>query len=229
MSTPNPSTVKSKPVKPYYVPALEKGLDILEALATAPSPLSQVDLARKLNRSSAEIFRMLLCLEQRAYVRRDESSGKYTPTLRLFALAYAHTPIETLLNSARSPMKKLSRSIRENCHLSIIDDTKLIIVAKEDSPEKVRLSVKVGAEFNPKTSTSGKLLLSDTDDTATARDEPIIGGNVAVARLGSKNAIVHAALAVTWLRDRKGAKSQDEVVAALHEAAKSINKSLGLL
>ena len=32
----------------YAVPALEKGLDLLEALAAQPEPLSQSDLARAL-------------------------------------------------------------------------------------------------------------------------------------------------------------------------------------
>jgi DNA-binding IclR family transcriptional regulator len=223
-----PSAPKTKPQKPYSVPALEKGLDILEALATAPAPLSQVDLARNLDRSSAEIFRMLLCLEQRAYVRRDEISGQYSPTLRLFKLAHSHTPVEILLNAAREPMKKLSKTIRENCHLSVIDDNKLLIIAKEDSPEKVRLSVKVGAEFNLKDSSSGRLLKSNSTDTVTASDESIIGADVAVARIGAKDGIVHAALAVSWLRDRKGAKEQPEVLAALCKTAETINTSLGI-
>ena len=46
-------------MRTYAVPALEKGLDLFEALAGQPEPRSQSDLARALGRSPSEIFRML--------------------------------------------------------------------------------------------------------------------------------------------------------------------------
>ena len=54
----------------YPVPALEKGLDILEELADASTPLSLTQLANNLGRSSNEIFRMVSVLEKRRYIRR---------------------------------------------------------------------------------------------------------------------------------------------------------------
>ena len=92
----------------YSVPALEKGLDILEALAASPVPLSLAELARDLNRGSAEIFRMLVCLERRCYLRRDRVSGKYSPTLRLFEIAHAHSPLKVLLDVAAEPMRNVT-------------------------------------------------------------------------------------------------------------------------
>ena len=68
----------------YPVPALEKGLDIVETLAAAAVPQSLAELADALDRSSSELFRMLNCLERRGYVKRDGSSGKYALTLRLY-------------------------------------------------------------------------------------------------------------------------------------------------
>lgn len=212
----------------YSVPALEKGLDILEALAASPVPLSLAELARDLDRGSAEIFRMLVCLERRSYLRRDAVSGKYAPTLRLFELAHAHSPLKTLLEVAAGPMREVTLKLRESCHLSVIERGKLLVIAREDSPESVRLAIEVGGCFEPKRTASGRLLLSAAGTTLTARDETIEGVDDAVVRIGSPDGAVHAALAVSWLRSRRGAKKPKDVLSALKTAVAAIHGSLGL-
>lgn len=212
----------------YSVPALEKGLDILEALAASPVPLSLAELARDLDRGSAEIFRMLVCLERRAYLRRDPVSGKYAPTLRLFELAHARSPLRTLLEVAREPMREVTLRLRESCHLSVIERGQLLVIAREDSPETVRLAIEVGGRFDPRKTASGRLLRSADVNTVTARDETIEGVDDAVVRIGSAAGVVHAALAVSWLRSRRGAKKPATVLAALKEAAAVIHQQLGL-
>ncbi|MEP7187683.1 MAG: helix-turn-helix domain-containing protein, partial [Roseiflexaceae bacterium] len=42
----------------YYVPALEKGLDILECLAAQGVPLTPAQIARAIGRGANELFRM---------------------------------------------------------------------------------------------------------------------------------------------------------------------------
>ena len=212
----------------YAVPALEKGLDILEALAASPVPLSLAELARDLNRGSAQIFRMLVCLERRAYLRRDVVSGKYAPTLRMYELAHAHSPIGTLLEVAREPMRALTLKLRESCHLGVIERGRLLVVAREDSPESVRLSIEVGGSFDPRKTASGRLLTSHEESTMTARDETIEGVDDAVVRIGSPDGVVHAALAVSWLRSHRRAKKPATVLAALKQAATAIHQQLGI-
>lgn len=212
----------------YSVPALEKGLDILEALAASPVPLSLAELARDLDRGSAEIFRMLVCLERRAYLRRDAVSGKYAPTLRLFELAHAHSPLRTLLEVAREPMREVTLKLRESCHLSVIERGRLLVIAREDSPESVRLAIEVGGRFDPRKTASGRLLRSAEGNTVTARDETIEGVDDAVVRIGAPDGVVHAALAVSWLRSRRGAKKPAAVLAVLKEAAANIHQQLGI-
>ena len=89
--------IRKKKSPDYHVPALEKGLDILEALAFAPVPLSHSDLARSLDRTSSELFRMLSTLEKRGFIEKDPISGKFHLTLRLYELAHTHSPVEKLL------------------------------------------------------------------------------------------------------------------------------------
>jgi DNA-binding IclR family transcriptional regulator len=150
----------SKPVQKYYVPALEKGLDILEVLAASQAPQSLSELARRMERTSSELFRMLNALQQRHYVERDPVSGKYSLTLRLYQLAHTHSPVEKLLRHATIPMRALAEHIQESCHISILDGQRLVVLAQADSPSIYRFSVEVGSAFSPLHTASGRLLLA---------------------------------------------------------------------
>ena len=159
----------------YAVPALDKGLDLLEALAARPDPLSQADLARAVGRSPSEIFRMLACLERRGYVVKEEASGRYRLTLRLFELAHTHTPVDHLLHAAEGPMRDLARRVRESVHLSVLSDGKLLVLSQVESQNRTRVSVEVGAKFPVVRTASGRILLANLSQeelqATLARDE----------------------------------------------------------
>ena len=144
----------------YYVPALEKGLDVLEALANADTPQSLADLARTLKRTSSELFRMIAGLEARSYIVRDPLSGGYRLTLKLYELAHTHSPVDHLLRAAEAPMRRLADEIHESCHLSVTSTDRLLVIAQAESPYPVRLSVEVGLRVLPLNTVSGRLLLA---------------------------------------------------------------------
>ena len=56
----------------YRAPALDKGLDILEFLADVDGGLTQAEIAKKLDRSPNEFYRMLDRLVRRGYVTRPD-------------------------------------------------------------------------------------------------------------------------------------------------------------
>lgn len=153
----------------YSVPALDKGLDILEALAVAQVPQSLADLSRTLKRTPSELFRMLNALERRAYISRDTISDAYSLTLKLYELAHTHSPVEQLLRAALVPMRELAESIHESCHLSILNGRFLTVIAQAESPEPIRLSVEVGYRVLPLTTTSGRVLVAALDGVELAQ------------------------------------------------------------
>jgi DNA-binding IclR family transcriptional regulator len=156
----------------YHVPALEKGLDILECLAAQGVPLTQAQLARALGRGASELFRMLTTLERRGYVQRDPISGAYGLTLRLYELGHAHSPSQGLLRAAERPMRDLTEELRQSCHLSVIQRGRLLVLHQEESPAPIRLSVEVGGSFPLLHAVSGRLLLASLDDAR--REETLL-------------------------------------------------------
>lgn len=150
----------------YFVPALEKGLDILEALSLATVPQTLAELSRLCHRSRSEIFRMVDALENREYIVRDPVSGGYELTLKLYQLAHTHSPVDHLLKAAYFPMRDLANRLRESCHLCILSNDQLLVIAESSSPNPVRLSVEIGYRAEPLTTASGKLLLATMEESA---------------------------------------------------------------
>lgn len=144
----------------YRVPALEKGLDVLEVLSSTSEPLSLSRVSEMTDRTTSELFRTLNCLVERGYVIKDDVSGKYQLTLKLFQLAHRHSPLDHLLQAAEVPMQDLARQIRESCHLSILYNKRLLVLSQALSPSKIRISLSVGATFSPVNTVSGRLLLA---------------------------------------------------------------------
>ena len=144
----------------YNAPALEKGLDILEFLSQEGIPMSQGDIANGINRTSSEIYRMLVCLEDRGYIKRGSNSGKYGLSLKMYSLSHRHTPFDELKKVAHYPMQNLSAVTKNSCHLSIMDNNQLLVISQIRSPQAVSLSSDEGSHFRLSKTTSGKTLLT---------------------------------------------------------------------
>jgi DNA-binding IclR family transcriptional regulator len=138
---------KAKKISQAGAPALEKGLDLLEALAGVPDGMSQKQLAERVRRSVSEIFRMLVVLERRGYVTRDPKTGEYTLTLRLFRIASQFPPTERLLQAALPIMEPLARSLTLSCHLSVLHGEQFMVIARIEPEWLMGWSVKLGAVF----------------------------------------------------------------------------------
>jgi DNA-binding IclR family transcriptional regulator len=153
----------------YSAPALEKGLDILEALANEVEGLKLSALAQRLGRSSSELYRMLVCLTRRGYVARAEESDRYTLTLRLFELAHRHPPMQRLIGAALPLMRALAASLDQSCHLSVFHEGRQLVVAQVDAPGAMGFGVRLGANgIDLLMSASGRVLLAFQDATQRA-------------------------------------------------------------
>jgi DNA-binding IclR family transcriptional regulator len=153
----------------YPTPALEKGLDILELFASTPEGLTVSEAARRLNRTVSEIFRMILCLEQRGYLAQSPNKERYHLTLRLFRLAQEHPPTKRLVTEALPIMHWLSHELRQSCHLGIIDGGHVVILAQVDSPESTGFYVKMGSKVDLMHAATGHVILAHLSEDARAR------------------------------------------------------------
>jgi DNA-binding IclR family transcriptional regulator len=143
----------------YRAPALDKGLDILELLAATEEGLSQAEIAKALDRSPNEIYRMLDRLVRRDYVRRT-SVDRYELTLKLFELAHTSPPIRRLVSQATPVLRRFAREAEQAAHLVIHDRDVLVVVAQADSPGYWNVSVRVGSRLGLVNTGSGHVFLA---------------------------------------------------------------------
>lgn len=143
----------------YATPALEKGLDILELLASQRNGLTKSEIARALQRTVSEIFRMLICLQQRGYISEIERD-RYVLSLRLFQLVQEHPPTERLLGEALPRMHHLAEQLQQSCHLGVLESGRVVILAQTNAPVSVGLYVKAGSTVDLMEAATGQVILA---------------------------------------------------------------------
>lgn len=148
----------------YRVPALERGLDILEQLARSESGISRAGLAEALGCSVSQIFRMLDCLQRRRYVSADQRSNLFSLTSKLFDLAHQHPPTNRMLALALPVMRSAAMAAHQSIHLSVFDDGQTLVLAQAETLEDSGYFVRPGTRRDVYLTASGRVLLAFQSD-----------------------------------------------------------------
>ena len=144
----------------YTARAREKGLDIIEHLSNFDAGLSQSEIARDLNRSVSEIFRMLVVLQARGYIAQDPATDRYVLTTLLFEIAH-RTPLIRRLTTAATPlMRDLAHAINQSVHLAVLTDDSVLIVGQVDPPARHVMTVRLGTRIDVWRASSGRVMMS---------------------------------------------------------------------
>lgn len=118
----------------YSAPALEKGLDILELLASEADPLTARQIGEKLGRSKNEIFRMVYVLMERGYLNRDAATDRLSLSNRLFELGMRAPRSRTLVEVALPVMERFANAIGLATHLVVVSRGQTVVVANAAPP-----------------------------------------------------------------------------------------------
>lgn len=151
------------------VPAVEKAFDMLELLSAAPQGLTMNEMATTLNRSMGEIYRIGVYMGKRGYIVQDPESSRYALTLRLFELAHQNSPTNRLVRQALPIMESLALQCEQSCHLSVLYDTNVLVLASAPSPRPAHYTIKSGAVFPLLETSSGLVILAFMKPDAQAR------------------------------------------------------------
>lgn len=141
----------------YTVPALEKGLAIIEMLAQSQVPLGVTDIYEMNKLPKTTIFMIMTTLEDLKYVQKTED-GKYRLTLRLYNIGMEILSKLDIRNIARPYMEKLASELRFTVHLAMLENGKASYVEKVKGPGFVQFSTEVGQSMHLHNSGVGKAL-----------------------------------------------------------------------
>lgn len=142
---------------PGPVQAVDRALDVLEALARSDAPMGVGEVAEATGLPQGTVHRLLRGLQARGYVRHD-ASRKYavgTAPLRLGDAAQ-----RSLARSARPYLAELVGVSGETANLAVLEGDDVVYVAQVPSPHTLRMFAEVGRHVPPHSTAVGKVLLA---------------------------------------------------------------------
>ncbi|KTF69984.1 IclR family transcriptional regulator [Sphingomonas sp. HT-1] len=158
--TDHASTAPADKSPSYAAPALEKAIDVIELLSSEPQGLTISEIAQRLGRSISELFRIIVVLDRRGWLHKDGGSDRYRVTYRVLEIAHRATPAQELTHVATPLMHSLAAATVQSCHLVVVNGTRGLIVARQESPGQTGFAVRLGTEIDLLTSCSGHVLLA---------------------------------------------------------------------
>jgi DNA-binding IclR family transcriptional regulator len=147
------------------VPALARGLDVLEHVRSAAEPPSAADISRALDLPRTTVHELLRTLIARRYL--DEAPGapkRYRLGVRLFELGNVYAGRLELATEGRQTAERVAAECQETVHVAVRDGTDVIYIAKVDSTHPVRMVSATGGRLPAHLTAVGKMLLSAVPD-----------------------------------------------------------------
>ena len=153
-------TVASKKRK-TTVQSLQRGLEILVAVAQADRALGITELSRQFGLAKGSISRLVATLVQQSFVTRDPETAKYRLSTRVWELGVGAVSQLDVRGIARPVMETLNAATQETVHLTVLTESdEMVFLDKLDSTRAVRPNVELGATLPPYCVANGKAMLA---------------------------------------------------------------------
>lgn len=147
----------------YMVPALERGLRLLQEFGRGNATLGAPELARRLQLPRATIFRMLNTLEAMGFLQRAEGSNDYRLGLSVLRLGYDYLSTQPLAQLAEPVLQALCERLGFTTNLALLDGTSVVYVARIAPAGAFQGAVRVGSRLPAHATVLGRALLQDMD------------------------------------------------------------------
>lgn len=131
--------------------------------------LSMTQIAERVGMNKSTVHRLLATLEAKRFVERDAKTGLYHPGKRLLQMAYLTLEKNHIREIAAAHMKRLNELHRETVTLSILDDTEMVYLAVDESPQTVKIAARPGQRLPVFCTASGKAVLAFSSEEVVKR------------------------------------------------------------
>ncbi|MBI4979313.1 MAG: IclR family transcriptional regulator [Spirochaetes bacterium] len=148
----------------YQVPALARGLKILEFVASNPDGCTVTEVVANLKLPKPSAFRMMVTLVEQGYLQRDDDGSVYRLSRKMLSLGYAAVDSQGLVEKSMDVLRKLRDIIGETTTLSVLSGNEGIMLEQAPSRHAVKVIVQIGHRFPLHTAAPGKALLAFLPD-----------------------------------------------------------------
>jgi DNA-binding IclR family transcriptional regulator len=143
-----------------HAPALQRGLALLQALASRPHGASQSELAQILGLPLAAVHRMVLALEHLGYVQRHPASRTLRVTQKLLLLGQPHSSNRSLVEACLPAMRRILALTNETTQLCVLAEAQCVILEQLPSRHPFKYVVDLGSRAPTQACAPGKAMLA---------------------------------------------------------------------
>lgn len=191
------------------IPAAERSLDVLLALARATGPLTAAGLARDLDIPRSTTYQLLEVLRERGFVTHLAEEQRWTLGLTSFEVGSAYLRRDPLELLAQPLLRRLAEDapIPVVAHLGVVRGHETVYLLKETSDHIVTTVTQVGVRLPAALTASGRAVLAHLP-AAQVRAQMSVPGAF-VDRTGQGPRSLSALTALLTTERRQGHAEED--------------------
>lgn len=144
------------------VGSLEKGLGVMEILASHPDGMTLTEMAEAASLTRAGARRFLLTLVASGYALQDGRAFRLSP--RLLTVARTWIGGASLWSFAEPFMRDVSESLNESCSAAVLSDLDVVYVARVGSTRILSVALHVGTRLPAWCTSMGRVLAAGMPD-----------------------------------------------------------------
>jgi DNA-binding IclR family transcriptional regulator len=144
----------------YNVPALERGLEILDLLSRQPRGLNQTEIAAQLKCPLSSVFRITMTLVDYGFLERDSETKAFRMTQKMLLVGQRALGEPDLIGQAVAVMRELRDVVKDTILLGVLNETEIIVLDQVLGTHLFRFSVNAGHRVPVYCSAPGKAILA---------------------------------------------------------------------
>jgi DNA-binding IclR family transcriptional regulator len=143
-----------------HAPALQRGLALLQALASRPNGASQSELATLLQLPQTAVHRIAAALEHLGYIQKHAPSRTLRVTQKLLLLGQPYSGGRTLIEACIPTLRNISKLTNETTQLCVLASAQCIILEQIPSRHPFKYVVDLGSRAPAQCCAPGKAMLA---------------------------------------------------------------------
>ncbi|RLC67246.1 MAG: IclR family transcriptional regulator [Chloroflexi bacterium] len=145
----------------YFVEALARGLQVLEAFSEAEPSLTLTEIISIVELNKSTVFRLVHTLESLGYLKRDPETKRYRPALKVLQLGFTALNSLEMAEIARPYLRTLSAQCGETTNMTIRDGAEIVYIVRNKTQQIFSVNLQLGSRLPVYCTSMGKAQLID--------------------------------------------------------------------
>jgi DNA-binding IclR family transcriptional regulator len=147
---------------------IDKALRVLTAFSSAEPELTIGELAERLHLHKSVVSRVVSSLRDWRMLEKDRHTQKVRIGENAFRIGSLYALHDDLSRISKPRMEELVAKTEQSSHVTVLDRHQILVVATVDSPNALRVIMRLGERRSLHSTAAGKLFLAMTKDLLDA-------------------------------------------------------------